>query len=194
MLCFSGDPYCPLEAAYKLTRQAIELFREFDIPFTVLSKGGTLAARDFDLYGPNDLYATTLTFLDWEIAVRYEPNAAPPEDRIRALQTAKGRGINTWVSLEPVINAEATIEIIEKTHKFVDLYKIGKLNYQQSGIDWRQFGKKAIATCRKCRTDHYIKSELAAHLKDFNYLGVDNRKRPPVPNGRRQGGRTSLFT
>jgi len=192
LLCFACDPYCPLEATYKITRAALEVFREFDIPFTVLSKGGTLAARDFDLYGPNDLYATTLTFLDWEIAVRYEPKAALPEDRIRALQFAKARGISTWVSLEPVINAEASIRIIEATHKFVDLYKIGKLNYQQNETDWRQFAKKAIATCRKYRTDYYIKSELAVHLKDFNYLSIDNRKVKRQPT--KKAGTTSLFS
>ena len=204
LLCFSGDPYCPLEAEYELTRRAIEIFREFDIPFQVLSKGGTLAARDFNLYGPNDAYAGTLTFLDRARSRQFEPGAAIPESRMLAMEIAHAKGIHTWVSLEPVIDADETIAIIETTHKFVDLYKIGKLNYAQSDIDWRQFAIRAIETCRKYRRDYYIKAELAEHLKDFDFLSVDNRKvnrsnprdaiYKPSEKRKRKAGSTSLFS
>ena len=129
LISFMGDPYCPIEADKKLTRGVIEILRVFNIPFTILTKGGTLAARDFDLYGPNDAFAATLTFVDEGLSRKHEPHAAIPRSRFLALEMAKAKGISTWASLEPVIDAEQTLEIIKQTHKFVDLYKIGKLNY-----------------------------------------------------------------
>ena len=55
-------------------------------------------------------------------------------------------GVPTWVSLEPVIDPAASLEIIRQTHKFVDLFKVGKLNYHQHAktIDWRSFAIEAV--------------------------------------------------
>lgn len=176
LLSFTSDPYQPLDATEKLTRDVIKILRLNDIPFQVLSKGGMRAARDFNLYGPRDAFAVTLTFLDEGNSRRWEPNAAIPSERIMALKLAKSHGIETWVSLEPVIDADETIQIIKQTHELVDLYKIGVLNYQRSGINWRQFGKKAIEACRDCKTDFFIKHDLAEHLDGFSFTNSDNRK------------------
>lgn len=176
LLCFMCDPYQPLDDTEQVTRKVIEILRQFDIPFQVLTKGGTRAARDFELYGPNDAFATTLTFLDENQSREYEPNAAIPRSRILAIQMAKQRGIQTWVSLEPVIDAEQSLEIIRQTHKFVDLYKIGILNHRRSEINWRKFGKKAIDLCRELKTDYYVKRDLAKYLDGFTFCNVDTRK------------------
>lgn len=44
------DPYQPAEVEQKLTRRAIEIMNEHGINYQVLTKGGKLACRDFDLY------------------------------------------------------------------------------------------------------------------------------------------------
>ena len=176
LISFMGDPYCPIEAETQLTRGVLEILRQYDIPFTILTKGGTLAASDFDLYGPNDAFAATLTFVDEGRSRQYEPGAAIPRSRFLALEMAKAKGISTWVSLEPVIDADETLAVIKATHEFVDLYKIGKLNYQQSDINWWKFGINAINLCRQYMTDYYIKKDLAAHLIDVHFYNVDNRK------------------
>ncbi|MGE5604285.1 MAG: hypothetical protein ACM3YE_01175 [Bacteroidota bacterium] len=56
-----------------------------------------------------------------------------------------------WASLEPVIDPEESLEIIRQTHEYVDLYKVGKLNYNQieKTIDWREFAENAIMLLRK---------------------------------------------
>ena len=43
------------------TRSVLKTFPAFDHPFLILTKGGMLAAKDFDLYGPNDAFGATLT-------------------------------------------------------------------------------------------------------------------------------------
>jgi len=71
-------------------------------------------------------------------------------------------GITTWVSLEPVIDPAESIEIIRQTHTFVDLFKVGKLNYHPRGkeIDWRKFLQECIATLKQYGCQYYIKKDL----------------------------------
>ena len=45
------------------TRSVIKTFRAYDHPFQILTKGGMLAAKDFDLYGPDDWFGSVRSFL-----------------------------------------------------------------------------------------------------------------------------------
>ncbi|NIS54464.1 MAG: hypothetical protein GWN94_25790 [Phycisphaerae bacterium] len=176
LLCFSCDPYQPLDAEKRITRDVINILSEFDIPFQVLTKGGTWASRDFKYYGPHDAFGTTMTFLDDENSKKYEPRAALPGDRIEAIKEAKKLDIETFVSLEPVIEAKQSLEIIRLTHEFVDQFRIGKLNHKSSDIEWRKFGRQAIEICRECGTDYFIKEDLAIHLDGIPFTSIDKRK------------------
>jgi len=176
LLCFATDPYQPLNDELGLTREILKILRANDVPFQILTKGGMRAVPDFDLYGQHDAFATTLTFLDVLKSKQFEPGAATPEDRILAILLAKKRGIETWVSLEPVLDAEQSLEIIRRTHNFVDLYKIGKLNYRQSKIQWRRFGIRAIKLCREYSKNYYIKDDLARFLDGFPFTNTDTRR------------------
>lgn len=160
-----------------MTRQIIQILREFDIPFQILTKAGKRSEVDLDLYGPGDAYAATMTFLDADQSVHYEPYAASPLERMNVLSIAHAMGIETWVSLEPVVDPEETLEIIKQTHEFVDLYKIGILNYQQppKPIDWRVFGIEAIGQCRRYGKAYFIKSDLAKYLDGVHFINTDNR-------------------
>lgn len=129
LLCFTCDPYNKIDEETMITRKVLQLFKTYDINFQVLTKGGTKAARDFDLYKNGDCFASTLTFLDADKSRKWEINAPLPASRIEALKTAHEKGIETWVSLEPVIEPQESLKIVEETHEFVDLYKVGTLNY-----------------------------------------------------------------
>lgn len=188
LLCFIGDPYDIINNNSNLTRDVLQILKTYDIPFQVLTKGGMRAVPDFDLYTTLDAFGTTLTLLDPEQARATEPFAASPSNRIRAIEIAHQKGIETFVSLEPVLDATQSLQIIEKTHKFVDHYRIGKLNYQKSDINWRLFGVRAIRLCRQLKVDYYIKKDLAEHLDDFPFTNVDRRtvKRPETQDSRPQ--------
>jgi len=176
LLSFNSDPYQPLNQIKGLTREAIQILRRSEIPFQVLTKSWA-ATWNFDLYGIKDAFAVTLTFLDerWK---KWEPKASEPVLRMAALQEAHERGIETWVSLEPVLDAEQSLEIIRQTCGFVDLYKIGKLNYQEppQPIDWRKFGTAAILLCETLAKRYYVKFDLAHHLKGIEFHNTDNRR------------------
>lgn len=179
MLSFSGDPYDPVKNN-NLTRAILRMLRSFDIPFQVLTKGGMRAVPDFDLYTNLDAFGTTLTLLDPGRAREVEPFAASPPNRIRAIELAYKKGIETFVSLEPVLDATQSLQIIGETYKFVDQFRIGKLNHQHSDINWRYFATRAIRLCRQLNVDFYIKKDLAVHLDGFPFTNTDRRtvKRP----------------
>jgi DNA repair photolyase len=175
LLCFTCDPYQPEEVEQGVTREALKILRDFNVPFQILTKGGMRAARDFDLYGPCDAFATTLTFANDMDTYQHEPKTALPGDRYRAIEYAKEEGLNTWVSLEPIIDPEQSLSMLEGSVFSVDLFKIGKLNYQPSAIDWRQFGIDAIGLCEKFGVPYYIKDDLAAHLEGVKFTNTDTR-------------------
>jgi len=179
LLCFGCDPYQPLDKKHRRTRQAIEIFKDHDIPFQVLTKAGLAACRDFDLYGPHDMFAVTLTLLDESESRLWEPRAALPAERIESLELAGRMGIVTWVSLEPVIDPEQSLELIRQTHHCVGHYKIGKMNHAKQDLSWsqwRDFGIKAVRLCRELGVDFYIKEDLAKYLDGISFTNTDKRK------------------
>lgn len=177
LLCFACDPYPPLAKERGITRQAIEILRRHSVPFQVLTKGGMLAARDFDLYRPYDMFGSTMTFTVPDDSEKWEPGAASPANRIAAIGLAKSKGIRTWASLEPVVDPAQTLDLIRLLHNDVDHFKIGILNYAKppAPIDWREFGRRAIELCEFHRVSYYIKHDLAVHLGGVDFENTDTR-------------------
>lgn len=165
MLSFTTDPYHQFDTS--LTRETIEVLIEHGLDFCTLTKGGRRALRDLDLFRPaRDAFASSLTLLDADASERWEPGAAPPADRIATLERFRAAGLFTWVSLEPVIEPEATLELIRITHPFVDLFKLGRMNHDKltHKIDWHAFTDRALDVFARTGATHYIKKDLQPHL------------------------------
>lgn len=165
MLSFTTDPYHPFDNT--LTRETLEVLASHGMGFCTLTKGGKRALRDIDLFRPEmDAFASTLTSLDASFSQKWERGAADPEDRIATLKAFSERGIFTWVSLEPTLDAEASIKIIEATHTFVNLYKIGKANYIKlpHEIDWESYTHQVLDCVNRLGVKHYIKRDLQGYL------------------------------
>lgn len=181
MLSFTTDPYNPFDVDLQLTRQTINILQAHGLGVCTLTKGGARALRDIDLFRPDrDAFASTLTSLDNSVSLEWEAGAALPQDRLDTLREFSGRGIYTWVSLEPVFDVESTLAIIEATHTFVDLYKIGRINYHRltKAIDWADFTRRVVDLLQKTGSDHYIKADLQPYLPP----GYENIKRRPQHN------------
>ena len=149
-LCFTCDPY-PTGHDSFATREIIKLLKKYGNHVQILTKGSGM--RDFDLLDGNDWYGVTLT------------GTEGAECRlISELKEAHDRGIRTWISFEPVLDAQGVLEQIRHTADFAGRVKIGKLNYHPSDIDWRQFGHDAEALCRKLGAEYYIKESLRREM------------------------------
>jgi DNA repair photolyase len=164
LLSFTCDPYQALDEAAKITRETIKILHAAGLHVQVLTKGGTRALRDLSLFTPKDAFATTLTLLSDEHSQHWEPGAALPGNRIATIRLFHEAGIPTWVSLEPVLNPASALELIRRTHEFVDLYKVGTLNHHPLAqtIDWCQFGQDAVQLLKSLSKPYYIKNDLKA--------------------------------
>jgi len=112
--------------------------------------------------------------------LEWERDAALPNDRMQTLETFHSQGIYTWVSLEPVYDTEMTMEIIRQTHRFVDLYKVGRINYHRltKEIDWQAFTHRVVDLLNSLGAGHYIKRDLQPFLpadyQNIKYLVQHN--------------------
>jgi hypothetical protein len=170
LFSFTTDVYNPFDRS--LTRPSLQIVQEHGMGMCVLTKGGSRALEDIDLYRPDrDSFASTLTTLDDSFSKKWERNAALPGDRIATLRAFHERGIFTWVSLEPTLSVEASLEIVQATHRFVDLYKVGRANYLGAltkDTGWKEYTLRMIDLFAKLEVRHYIKRDLQSYLpKDY---------------------------
>lgn len=143
LLCFTCDPYPPAPSP-DVTRAALAILEKNNVKVQILTKAGPRALRDFDILARNRCWSfgTTLLFLDDDKRKKWEPNAASVSDRLGTIIEAKKRGIQTWVSVEPVIDAEEALGVIDALIGHVDLWKVGKLNHMpevEKLTDWGIF-------------------------------------------------------
>lgn len=159
-LCFTCDPY-PTGYDTTATREVIKAIKAAGNHVQILTKGD--GSRDFDLLDENDWYGVTITggpFHDGN-----EPGAKSAFRRLFHIQKAHNKGIKTWVSFEPVLNAEEVLDCIEVHHQSFDKVKIGKLNYWPSIINWKKFGTEAEQLCKRLGLDYYIKDSLRKEME-----------------------------
>ncbi len=164
-LCFTCDPY-PVGHDSTATREVIQALKEHGNHVQILTKGN--GSRDFDLLDSGDWYGITYTGYSRESLFeppKTEHGAAPVATRLAALEVAHMAGIKTWISMEPVLDAFGVKHFLSLGVDYVDHYKIGKLNYHPSDINWTQFGREAEAICRKMGLDYYIKDSLRAKME-----------------------------
>lgn len=162
LLCFTCDPYTPVEQETALTRKCIMALHEAGLNVMILTKAGKRSTRDFDLLTPKDCYATTLTCMNNHQSKQWEINASPPNERIDALEQANRLGIETWASLEPVIYPDATKALIAYTRHFVGHYKVGTMNYHPHGetINWHDYGWGIKSHLDYLNAKYYFKKDL----------------------------------
>ena len=72
-------------------------------------------------------------------------------------------GFFTWVSLEPTLDIGHSLAVVEATHRFVDLFKVGRANYCGSltkQTDWEGYTHRMIDLLTRLDKAHYIKRDL----------------------------------
>jgi DNA repair photolyase len=193
-LSFLTDPYSSFNKKTKLTRRVLELLLKYRIPVSILSKGGLQVLDDLDIikeFGENIQIGASLTFTSIEDSMKWEKGAAIPEERFEALEILHGHGVRTWASMEPVIYPEQSLEIMEITNKYVDAYKIGKLNHfpkHEVKFDWEKFLVDSVTIMRRYQKAFYIKKDLlefkpeslylSAEECDMDHLAIPNKFKP----------------
>jgi DNA repair photolyase len=116
------DCYQPLEAAWGLSRQILEVCWDFRQPLLVITKGATVIRRDLDLLADlaRDAQLTvtiTVPFARDETARLVEPGASPPSKRFETMRLLTDRGVPVGLAVAPLIpglNEEDIVELLER--------------------------------------------------------------------------------
>lgn len=102
-----SDPYNPLEAELKFTRNALELINAFDFGVAIATKSD-LILRDIDVMCDIKRYMPvickiTVTTTDDLLAEKIEPNVTRPTKRLEAIKKLSENGIFAGVLMMPVL-------------------------------------------------------------------------------------------
>lgn len=133
------DPYQPLEAKYKLTRQCLEILAQNNWPVTVQTRS-SLVLRDIDILKEGRYFEVglSITTADDSIRTLFEPDAPTIMDRVRALDELHRAGIRTYVMIAPMLpGVEGLAEILAGK---VDFVIVDRMNYNYADWVYRKYG------------------------------------------------------
>ena len=166
-LCFTTDPfmygYGDVEA---MSIEAIKKLNASQIKCTILTKGILpIALKDLS---KNNEYGITVVSLSEKFRKEFEPNSAPIEERIEALNALHDAGCKTWVSIEPYptpnIIEQCLTEILEKT-SFVDRVIFGRTNYNKLITQYKEH-KSFYNKCADEVISYCSNRSIAYHIKN----------------------------
>ncbi len=109
VITFSGvtDCYQPIERDLKITRQCLEVLRDFRNPVAIITKN-QLVARDVDILDEMASYnaahvSISVTSLDSHVARKMEPRASQPHLRLKAMEILAKAGVSVGCMIGPVV-------------------------------------------------------------------------------------------
>ncbi|RED48605.1 PA0069 family radical SAM protein [Aestuariispira insulae] len=109
------DPYQPVERDKKITRQLLEILRDFNHPFTIVTKSA-LILRDLDILSEmadKNMVSVHLsvTTLDHKLANKLEPRASTPQKRLEAIHRLAEAGVPVGCMAAPMVPALNDMEM-----------------------------------------------------------------------------------
>ncbi len=133
------DPYQPMEASYRLTRQCLEILAQNDWPVSVQTRS-PLVLRDIDILqqGKEFEVGMSVTTADDGVRKLFEPQAPPIAARVKALDELHRAGIHTFVMIAPLLpGAEGLAEMLAGK---VDHVIYDRMNYHYADWVYRKYG------------------------------------------------------
>jgi DNA repair photolyase len=130
LLSFSSDPFPPEEDTEHLTREAVSILRSYNLRVRLLTKAPNRALHmQPALLDRGVELGTTITSLDPHRVRTWEPGAPSPVERLRAMQFAHVAGIRTWLSVEPMLDWQDTLTVLNAAGPFAQVIRIGVMNH-----------------------------------------------------------------
>jgi DNA repair photolyase len=159
------DPYQPLEARYKLTRQCLEILAENAWTVTIQTRS-PLVLRDLDILmkGKDFEAGLSITTADDGVRKLFEPGAPPIKERVKALDKLHQAGIRTYAMIAPILPGVEDLPAILAGK--VDYVILDRLNYHYADWVYRKYGLEDK------RTDDYFDRTERGLSSSFAELGI----------------------
>jgi DNA repair photolyase len=142
------DPYQKAEESYNITRNLLEIIKQYDFPCHILTKSN-LILRDLDFLSKmNNCMATiSITTLNQSVSDLFEKDVPSPIERLETIEKLSKIGIKTGLAVIPILPfiVEEELENIVKSAKehkanYI-LYKHLELKGDQKNIFIEFLGK-----------------------------------------------------
>lgn len=109
------DPYQPVERDMGITRDCLQVLRDFRHPVAIVTKG-TLIERDIDILGDMARdglvrVGVSVTTLDAGLARRMEPRVPSPKRRLAVIRRLAGAGVPVRLMASPIVPGLSDHEI-----------------------------------------------------------------------------------
>ncbi|MEG1545401.1 MAG: hypothetical protein RR382_12925 [Tannerellaceae bacterium] len=154
---FTSDPL--LSETIQLTLNAIRFCVEHDIKVKVLSKCADNIEHiipAFPQWKNGVAFGFTLTGHD-----ELEPNASTNDERIQAMMLLKMYGYKTFASIEPIVDLDSSMDMIEETAGYCDLYKIGLMSGKEMDkYELLEFVGRVLVIAKQYNFKVYLKDSV----------------------------------
>lgn len=125
LISFMTDPYQLIERRYFVTRKCLEVLSRYPKIHVMILTKSYLVLRDLDLLKQMNV-EVGFTLISLQPQSKYQPY---PTDLIIALRKLRDAKIHTFVSIEPIISTNETLQVFELTKNLVNKYYLGCMNY-----------------------------------------------------------------
>ena len=154
---FTTDPM--LEDTYYLTMSAVNVCLANDVPVKILTK---CTRKVLSVFFGDSVYKDYYKSKKHLIAIGFtltghdelEPHAPSNEERIEVMKMLHDEGFKTFASIEPIIDFDSSLRMIERSAPYCSLFKIGL-----------ESGKR------------YFKRELLEFINNVNWIFEDSTKK-----------------
>lgn len=140
------DPYQPVEARYRLTRECLQILSQHNFPVFIQTKSD-LVVRDLDIIKDiSDLeMGFSLATDDDHTAALFEPGAPAITRRLNALEKIKIHNIKTFVFIGPIL-PQNPVRLVGLLKGLADKVFIDRLNYVGQFINfYRRYNLTSFA-------------------------------------------------
>lgn len=134
-----ADPFQTDEWEYKVTYKLIELTNKYHYPMIISTKTAHLPDEYWDILNP-EIHAFQISIFsaNQEVVSKFEKNTPSVEDRINFCLELKKRGFWVGVRIQPLIDIEGAVELVEKISDKIDYITVEHLKISN---DNRQLAK-----------------------------------------------------
>ncbi|HEV2138333.1 MAG TPA: radical SAM protein [Nitrososphaerales archaeon] len=181
-LSSASDPYQPVEAKYGIMRRCLEVLRRNGFPVSILTRS-PLVLRDLELIMKLDWVKVGMSITTVPVR-QFEPGVPPLQRRVATLKKLAEAGIQTWVSLAPVVPG---IMMIDLDKLFEDLSDAGVSSvsfgilrftgYEESKRMFEQAAHMSTAEALVGRED--VVARLSDLVKRYGMESMDDTKWKP---------------
>lgn len=170
LLSTLGDPYTPLEKQKRITREILELCKEYNARVRIVTKS-PIVLRDIDLLKTMDVeVGIEIGTTNERMSSIIEPNAPPIDARTETLYELRDSGIKTFVHIYPYLPEITPPTMVDIFAEEADFIVISTINFNNTTL------KKHFFDLLKKNDPELLIRYQTKYLKNGSYFSQLKKK------------------